>query len=167
MKIFLMLLGGLAVLGALVAAVGARLPRAHQASRQAAAALYAVVRDFAAAGQWRRGVQSAEMLPAVAGQVRYREVSGHGATTYRVLEDRPGQRLVVEIADRDLPYGGTWTFAFTRDGETTVLRITEQGFVGNPVFRFLARFVFGHTTTLEQYLRDLGRKFGETTRPQP
>jgi len=79
-----------------------------------------------------------------------------------VIEEHPAEKLVLEIADENLPYGGTWTFAFTPDGSGTRLQITENGFVKNPVFRFLARFVFGYTGSIESCLRDLKRKFGET-----
>jgi hypothetical protein len=37
-----------------------------------------------------------------------------------------------------------------------MLRITEQGEVYNPVFRFVSRFVIGQNRTIETYLRDLG-----------
>jgi hypothetical protein len=29
------------------------------------------------------------------------------------------------------------------------------------IFRFMARFLFGYTGSIETYLRDLGAKFGE------
>jgi hypothetical protein len=50
-------------------------------------------------------------------------------------------------------------------GERTLLRITEEGEVYNPLFRFMSRYVFGHYRTLEQYARDLGRHFGEDVTP--
>ena len=81
--------------------------------------------------------------------------------TYLVREERAGERLVVEIADENLPYGGTWTFEFCAAPGGSELRITERGFVKNTVFRFLAHFVFGHTRSIETYLRDLAKKFGE------
>jgi hypothetical protein len=43
------------------------------------------------------------------------------------------------------------------------VRITERGFVKNVIFRFVARFVFGYTSTMEGYLRDLAKKFSEPT----
>ena len=156
---------------ALMAFVGALLPRDHVAIRtasfrQAATTLYATARDFSALPSWRRAVQSAELLPAHAGRECYREVSGHGVVTYLVLDDTPGQRLVVQIADRELPFGGTWTFEFLPAADGTTVRITERGFVNNPLWRFLARFVFGYGASLEDYLRDLGRKFGENVTPR-
>ncbi len=72
---------------------------------------------------------------------------------------------MVRIADRKLPFGGTWSFdiAPAAGGESD-LRVTEDGEVYNPIFRFMARFVFGYTASIEGYLRDLGTKFGQTVR---
>jgi hypothetical protein len=46
----------------------------------------------------------------------------------------------------------------TPSGSGTLVRITEHGEVYNPLFRVLSRFVFGHTSTMEQFLRNLERK---------
>ena len=70
----------------------------------------------------------------------------------------------VRIADDTLPFGGTWTYELAPEGAGTRLTITEDGVVRNVVFRFLSRWVFSHTATLEKYLRALGRKFGEEVR---
>lgn len=171
MKWFLLIVGSIVSLVTVMALVGALLPRRHEATRSASfgsspAQLYAIVRDFAATPAWRSDVKSIEVLPPDAGRVMFREATRHGAITYRVLEDRPNEKLVTEIADRDLPFGGTWTFEFaTRGGGNSAgsLRITERGEVRNVLFRFLGRFVFGHTRTIETYLRDLSRKLGEPT----
>jgi hypothetical protein len=171
-KLLLLSLGCLALVAVVMVLVGLFLPRDHVATRHAIyrqppAALYGAVRSIATLTQWRTGLKSVEPLPDENGRARYREVSGHGQVTYRVLEDKPAGRLVLEIADENLPYGGTWTYEFNPAPTGGTLRITERGFVKNPLFRFLARFVFGHTATMEQYLRDLGRKFQESTEPQP
>jgi hypothetical protein len=80
------------------------------------------------------------------------------------VEITPPRKLVSRIADPKLPFGGTWTFEITPTAEGSTLRITENGFVTNPVFRFLSRFVFGHTGTIESYLKSLAKKFGEPPR---
>jgi hypothetical protein len=172
MKLALLL--GLAVAAAvvLVAAIGALLPRRHVATRAARyrvprAELYSIVRTFDHTPTWRSGIRGVELLPADESRPRFRERSRHGNITYRVLEDRPTEKLVLEIADADLPFGGTWTFALSEVPSGAELRITEHGEVKNIFFRFLARFVFGHTRTIETYLRDLGRKVGETIEPTP
>jgi hypothetical protein len=78
-----------------------------------------------------------------------------------VKEWNPPARLVTRIAARDLPFGGTWTYELTPAGTGTELRITENGEVYNPLFRFLSRFVFGHTATMRTYLAALGQSLGE------
>ena len=84
-----------------------------------------------------------------------------------VIEFLPPRRFSLRIADPKLPFGGTWTYELrTADGGTLVT-ITENGEIGNPVMRFLSRFVFGQTSTMEGYLRALGRKYGETVTPTP
>lgn len=170
MKIALLLLALLFIAIGAMALVGSFLPRAHSASRAAnygktPAELYAIVRAFERTPEWRPSLKSVELLPPEGNRPRFREHTTDDKITYRVLEDRPGERLVTEIADLGLPYGGTWTFEFTPAARGTTLRITERGEVKNVLFRFLARFVFGHTRTLETYLSDLGRKVGEPVTP--
>jgi hypothetical protein len=69
--------------------------------------------------------------------------------------------LVTRIADPKLPFGGTWTFEIAPDSDGATLRITERGYVTNPFFRFMSRFVFSQTSTMETYLKSLAKKFGE------
>ena len=72
-------------------------------------------------------------------------------------------RRVTRIAEKNLPFGGTWTFDIADAPEGCVVRITEDGEVYNVIFRFMARFFFGYTSNMEGYLRDLGQRFGELT----
>jgi hypothetical protein len=46
------------------------------------------------------------------------------------------------------------------------VRITEDGEVYNPIFRFMSRFVFGHTHTMDAYLRALGKATGQEVKTQ-
>ena len=41
------------------------------------------------------------------------------------------------------------------DGEGTRVTLTENGEIYNPVFRFMARFVFGYDGTMRTYLDGL------------
>ena len=61
----------------------------------------------------------------------------------------------MRIADPDLPFGGTWTYELKPDGGGTQLVITERGEVYNPIFRFMSRFVFSHTATMERFVASL------------
>jgi uncharacterized protein YndB with AHSA1/START domain len=163
---WLLVAGAIMVGLILVATVwGSFLPREHHARRSARlaqppSAVWALIADPHSAAAWRPDVRSVEPLPAQEGRPRWREV-GSDAITYELVADEPPARRVVRIADDALPFGGTWTFELAADGEGCRLRITEDGEVRNPLFRFLARYVFGHGGTMESYLRALGQRFGE------
>ena len=172
MKLFLIILAVVFALIIAVLVIGAVLPKSHVASRQivlhrSPEEIYQTVRDFRAAPTWRPGLERVEMIATAANQVRFREHGEQGAITYDLIEDRPGERIVTRIADLDLGYSGTWTYTFTKEAEGSRVQITESGEVSNILFRFLSRFVFGHTGTMEKYLAALGKKFGEEVSPQP
>jgi uncharacterized protein YndB with AHSA1/START domain len=157
--------GALVALVLIVVIVGSRLPQGHVASRERVLAvepdrvfaLISTPEDFPA---WRTGVQRVEMLPLVEGKTLFREVGSDGAISYVFDEVVPDQRLVSRIADEGLPFGGQWTFELSPVPEGTALRITEDGQVYNPVFRFVSRFVIGHHATIDRYLADLEARVG-------
>jgi hypothetical protein len=162
-----LLFAGLGVVAtvAIVVVWGAFLPREHHARRSARvaqppAAVWTVIADPLGAASWRPDVKSVEALPPQDGRPRWREV-GRDSITYELVADDPPARRVVRIADPTLPFGGTWTYELAADGTGCRLRITEDGEVRNPLFRFLARYAFGHGGTMESYLKALGRRFGE------
>lgn len=172
MKLFLIILA--IVFGLIIAmlVIGAVLPKNHIASRQIVLhrspdEVYQIVRDFSSAPTWRPDLERVEMIATPDHQVRFREHGEQGAITYDLIEDRPGEKIVTRIADLDLGYSGTWTYSFTKEAAGTRVQITEAGEVSNILFRFLSRFVFGHTSTIEKYLAALGKKFGEEVSPQP
>ena len=163
MKWILLVLGAIVLVAIVVAIIGALLPRSHVLTRsgrypKSPKQIYAIARDVAAAPTWRQGLKSVELLEPRNGKVCFREVSSHGAITYLIVEDQPGVKLVTEIADPNLPFGGTWTFEFSGSESDCTLSITEHGEVKNVVFRFMARFIFGYAGTIETYLQDLERR---------
>ncbi len=167
MKWILIILAAVVIVGLAISLVGTLLPREHKVTRAThfkcpPSLLYAVVHDFAAYPAWNSNAQTVEMLAPTNGRAAYRVISRHGAVTYVVTDDLPAEKLVLKIADENLPYGGSWNYAFTSDRSGTRLEITEQGFIKKPVFRFFARFVFGYTRSIETCFRDLKRKLGET-----
>jgi uncharacterized protein YndB with AHSA1/START domain len=158
-----------AALGAIVLVVllvGWSLPVKHTATgaatfRSSPESLYRLITDVDRFPQWRSSVKSTERLPDSAGKTRFREIGSDGTILYEVDSAVPGQRLVTRIADRSLPFGGSWTYELTPRGDSTTLRITEDGEVYNPIFRFVSRFVFGHTATIEKYLADARAAVGK------
>jgi hypothetical protein len=160
---------GLAVL--LISLIGWRLPKQHSASRsillhQASDRVYAVTRDFASMPKWRADVREVTVSTAPDGRIHFREDGKQGSINYELAEDVPAQRMVTRITDTDLGYSGKWTYVLAAEGANTRITITEDGEVSNVIFRFLSRYAFGHTASLDTYLTSLAKEFGETVTPE-
>jgi hypothetical protein len=171
MKIALIVIAVIVGVVVVVLAIGYSLPVKHRAQgqsvfRQPPAAVFAAITDVNAFPSWRASVKSVEVLPDSAGKRRFREVGSDGAILYEVERSVPGEQLVTRIADPSLPFGGRWTFDLIPAGDSTTVRITEDGEVYNPFFRFISRFVMGHTSTIDRYLLDLTNHFS-TPRQDP
>jgi uncharacterized protein YndB with AHSA1/START domain len=155
----------LVLLVLIIVAIGYSLPVAHKASAEVSIkstpdSVFALLTDVKGFTTWRSGVQSAETLPSTDGKTRFREVSSDGTITFLIESMDPPRRLVTRIDDKGLPFGGAWTYEVTpgADGRTT-LRITEDGEVYNPVFRFVSRYLMGHDSTIKKYLSDVSKRF--------
>ena len=149
-------------------AIGYGLPQNHAATRTAvfgasADRVFAAIVDVGRHPEWRAGISQVEILGT--DPLRWREHSGGDVITFEVTESRPPDYLRVRIADPALPFGGTWTYSLSSEGSGTRLTITEHGEVYNPIFRFMSRFVFGHTAGIERFLSALeSRLAAHTTR---
>jgi hypothetical protein len=95
------------------------------------------------------------------GSVYFREAGSNDTVNYELVEDVPAQRIVTKIRDTDLGYSGQWTYTFAAENGGTRLTIREDGVVSNVIFRFMSRYVFGHTATIDSYLAALAKHFGE------
>ena len=164
---WLLIAGGLIAAAVLVVViVGALLPRDHIAKVSARIAgapdsVWRAIADVADHPNWRDGVKRIEPLAPIDGKPAWREHSTNDAILMVADHSDPPRRLVTRIADDKLPFGGTWEFVVAPAGDNmSDVAITEHGSVYNPAFRFMSRFVFGHTATMDAYLRSLGRKFG-------
>jgi uncharacterized protein YndB with AHSA1/START domain len=169
MRWIVFVLAVLAAVAIAVVVVGALLPRDHVARTHAdiAAApeeVWRALTDVEQFPSWR-AVTRVDLLAPVDGRRRWREVSRFGPITLEAMEERAPRHLVGRIVDTDQGFGGSWTWDIAPDGARSRVTITERGWVGNPFFRFMSRFVFGHHATQEEYLRALGRRFGVEVTP--
>ena len=165
------IIAGLLVLAGIVALIGSRLPKAHVVSRsihlrQSPQEVYAVIRDFGSAPKWRADLKRIEVETPQGGPIYFREEGKHGTVNYELLEDVPAQRMVTRIRDTDLGYSGQWTYTFAPENGGTLVTIREDGEVSNVLFRFMSRFVFGQTSTIDSYLSSLAKHFGAEVVPQ-
>jgi len=154
-----------------VVLVGFMLPVKHEATVSAAIpaspeAVWAALTDPTSYPKWRGDVTAVEMLPADSGRVAWREQGKNGAISYAIEQAEAPRRLVTRIVDKSLPFGGSWEYVVTSEGAGSRVRITEHGEVYNPVFRFVSRFIMGHTATASAYLKALGARFGASVTPE-
>ena len=117
-----------------MALAGYLLPVGHEASRSAEfnkppEAVFALVADVSNYRSWWDGVEVQSV----------------------VVESVAPAKLVTKVVG-ETQFGGTWTFEITPTPGGSRLTITERGEIYNPVFRTLAKLVFGYTSTMESCL---------------
>ncbi|MGA2833187.1 MAG: SRPBCC family protein [Terracidiphilus sp.] len=167
MRIVLIVLGVLGLMVACVVVIGTMLPKQHVATRRAViqatpVQLFALI---SGSQTWRPEVKSCELIDGEAGRHFQRETSRRGETVlYELQGSRPPFAIERRIATENLPYGGKWSFTLEPVDGGTKVRITEDGQVYNPVFRFVSRFVIGQTAMLDAYLKALGKAVGQDAR---
>ena len=160
LRTLILILGVLVALLLLLIAIGYALPIGHVATRETRLGapperVFGVLREVEKFPAWRSDVTSVEVL-ATTPALRWRE-RGDNDIVFEMEAVEPPGKMVTRIADKTLPFGGSWTYELSPQDGGTRLVITEHGEVYNPLFRFMSRFVFGHTATIEKYLDDLQR----------
>jgi hypothetical protein len=145
---------------ALAALAGSRLPRSHRASRQQAfsvppEAVWRIISDVDAYPSWRGDVRTIRRLADREGRPAWIEEGRSGAMTLAAERMDAPHLFVVRIADPDLPFGGTWTYEIAPTNGGSQLTITENGEIYNPLFRLMARFIFGYDGTIGSYMTAL------------
>ena len=158
------------LLGVLVA--GALLPEEHQASRtlitkQKPEAIWAAINDHTNEAAWRSDIQNVTSLGERNGKPVWQENYKDGnKVTLITTESTPPTRMVRELTDLEGPFSGRWEIDIKPTSEGSNIRVTEIGKVSNPFFRFVSKYVIGHTTFMERYLSGLAGKFGEPVKWQ-
>ena len=143
MKWIAFIAGGVVALIAGIAILGAMLPRTHVASRSLTL---------------RRTPE--EIWPVVIG------IAGGSSVPADIIESDPPRKQVSRVTAAEKNFGGTWTITIapgdlSSPERTSVLTITEDGWVANPLFRFMSRYVMGHHATMDGILRQVAKKFNE------
>ena len=167
LKWVLRVMFGLIGIVAIVWVFGMLLPRDHVASRIGTyhvppEKVWVAITDVDAMPTWRIGLKSVTRLPDRDGLPAHVEDTAAGKLLIQTQSMEPPRKLVNRIGGENLPFAGTWTFEVTPTAEGgSTLRITENGYVTNPIFRFVARFVMGYTSEMEKYLTGLAQHFGE------
>jgi uncharacterized protein YndB with AHSA1/START domain len=157
-------LGALAAVAGAAIGIGWWLPVDHRASRRIEIdappeRIWAAMTDIEAFPAWRPDVARVERF-STAEAVGWIEHGRHGRLTFAIERSEPPRVLVTRIADRSLPFGGTWTHEVAPSGHGALVTIVEHGEIYNPLFRFMSRFVLGYDSTMKAYLSALAARTG-------
>src|SRR5688572_31445782 len=170
-KILLVVVGVLVLLIVIVLIVGLLTPADHQASRtlrlkQTPEAVWAAISDHANEHSWRDDMASVTSAGERNGKPVWQENYKDGNTLQLMTtESRQPNRMVREIAEEG-PFSGRWEIDIEPSTNGSSVKITEIGKVSNPFFRFVSKYVIGHTYQMEKYLTSLAKKFGEQAEMQ-
>lgn len=134
MKWFVLFVAALVAIAGAVALIGYFLPVDHEASRSA---------DFSR--------PPADVFALFSNLDGYATWWPENDVRSEIVEQSPPTRIVTRIVGQTA-FGGTWTFAIEPHGSGSRVTITERGEIYNLIFRALARYVFGYTSTMEQCL---------------
>ena len=129
---------GLAAIVAVMGIGGAMLPRSHRASRTL-----------------RTRRPPADVWAAITAATAASSVPSD------TIESRPPNRLVTRVKETETMFGGTWTFDITPAPGGSTLTIAEDGWVANPIVRFMAKYVFGHHATMDAMLKQVAKTLDE------
>ena len=151
--------------------VGLALPKGHTATSRvtvpaARDAVWEVLTDFQNRAAWRPDVKKIEHRDDVDGKPAWTEHNKFGTLPMFLEATDEPSRMVTRIIDEGMPFGGSWTYELREIEGGTDVRITEDGVVYNPIFRFMSRFIMGHHGTMDGFLKNLTRKFGGSVDPQ-
>ena len=165
MKWILWILLTLVAVVAVVACIGWLLPVGHEATRSEELAkppetIYALIADVKNYPQWWKETSQVDMLVDEPNRTTFRQHTSTGPIVMTVTERQPPAKMVTKIDDPDQPFGGTWTWTIAPTPSGSRLTITERGEVYNPIFRFMSRFVFGYTATMDSCLAAMKQRLG-------
>ncbi len=161
MKWLLIIAGIIVLLILVVVIIGYLLPVKHRASVQRSIPhrvekVWEQITDFKSYAQWRSDLKAVEAVS----ETEWMEVDKRGdRLPLKIIKKEAPAVFITEITGKNLPFGGTWEYRLEGRGDHTLITITENGEIYNPVFRFVSRFMMGHNATLEKYAAFLEKSF--------
>ena len=138
--------------------IGRNLPEEHTATQTRVFAtspeeLWSIITNYPEYEKWRYQLKSVKILAEKDGYQTWQEVNLRNKTiTYIEIEKQAPVRLVAQIDDTGMPFGGQWIYELTPEESGTRLTITEDGKIYNPIFRFIAHYFMDETQSMRDYL---------------
>jgi hypothetical protein len=159
MKWLLIIIIAIVALIAIMYLIGYFMPVQHVSTHSVvlnsnAEKVWTILHDHGQYPSWRSDVKKVEVADAT----HWTEISSNGTITFEAQISEPLLSFDAHITNKDLPFGGKWTYKLSPNNTGTQLTITEHGEVYNPIFRFMSKYVFGHNATLKKFADDLSKK---------
>lgn len=151
----------------LLVTVGLLTPKSHVVTKtlklkQKPEIIWQTIKDFQNQPSWRSELQTVERMPDHNGKEMWKEIYKNGdELLLETSEDISQQCLIRTIADKSLPFSGTWEMTVRTEAEGSSLTITERGEIPNPFFRGIVKMFFGYEETVIHFETELAKKFGE------
>jgi len=163
MKIFGFLVLLLLIAAGLMYADGARLPATHSVSVTGVVPappekVFALITDVKDGANWRPEVKYVNMLVPENGRDHWVEhLAYHQFMTFLAVNTQAPTLRQVKLDDPYAKYGGTWTYQLSPGptANSTTLKITEDGYINPPLYRFMMAHVMGPTKNLDAYMKDV------------
>ena len=163
MKILGIVVLVLLIAGVLIYEDGAHLPATHTISVTGVVPappekVFTLITDVKNGTVWRSEVKSVTTLDPDRGRDHWVEhVAFHRYMTFLALDTVAPTLRRVKLDDPKAAYGGTWTYELSPGPSpaSTTLKITEDGYINPPVYRFAMAHVMGPTKNLDTYMKDL------------
>lgn len=169
MRYALIAIAAVVALVLIVTVAGLFIPRDHRATSeitltQPIDSVYVVLRDIGGMTKWWSDLKTSERVSGVAGE-RWRQDAGGFKMQLDVTDDTPPRGFTTRIVEeKGAPFGGVWVYALSAAPAGTVVTITENGWIGPPPFRVMAKLT-GMNRTLDSMLKALAKRFGEEVTP--
>ena len=157
----------LAVALLVMVTIGLFLPAEHSYSRNVhfivpAEEVWEVIYDFASQPKWREDLVDVKRLPDDEGKEIWRETYKDGKVlNFETTEADPPLKLVRTIVGDVSGYQEKWEFRITALSNGGRIAITVHGEIGNPLIRFLSRYVFGYDASISSYMQQLRKRLGK------
>lgn len=146
------------------------LPREHRASSTIEVAatpeeLWPLVADLEGQAEWSEMIHSVDVSETADGQKLYTQMTDMGPLPLVVVLSEEPERFKTEIHGTDMGWGGTWDWTIEPTDAGSRMTIVEEGWIENPVFKFLSHYVMEPHEAMDSVLTLIAREVGSDSMP--
>lgn len=172
MKWLVLIGSALVLLVIVILVVGLFLPADHVATTRSRidaspSDVWGQLADWEGWADWQPEITAVETRPDHDGRPVLLVTGGWGSMLLEVVESDEPRRMVTDVDGG--AFRGRWTYEIERSDGGSVLKITEEGTISNPLFRSMMLLHDNHATMLA-FHRALGERLGvavEAERVEP